>query len=215
MAITNITLAGNTVSVVSLPTSPGLRTVEFAFNETVSTVKSIFTGQMQAQRWPGADWISGTVTLPPLTQTQADQWISTLMECRGMTNAFLLGDPLKKAPRGAALGAPAADGTVAMIASSSTLATYGWTANQVGALLPGDYLELNYRLYRVLESVNTDATGKAVISIYPSLREVPANGDALILTNPKGLFRLATNSNRWSSDYTKLSSISIPFIEYR
>ena len=132
-----------------------------------------------------------------------------------MTNPFLLGDPLKKAPRGTALGAPAADGTVAMIAGGSTLATYGWTANQTGALLPGDYFEINYRLYRVLEQVNTNASGKAVISIYPSLREVPANGDALILTSPKGLFRLATNSNKWSSDYTKLSSISIPFLEYR
>jgi hypothetical protein len=215
MATTNITIAGNTIALVTLPTSPGLRSVEFDFSETVAIVTSIFTGQTQVQRWPGADNLSGTATLPPLTQVQADAWISALMQCWGMANAFLLGDPMKKAPRGTALGAPAVDGSVAMSAGSNTLYTYGWSASQNGLLLPGDYLQQGYRLHRVIDPVNSDANGKASINIWPSLREVPTNGTPLTLTNAKGLFRLASNQNKWSADYTKLSNLSFGVTEYR
>lgn len=215
MPITSITLNGNPVSVVTLPSSPGFRTVEFSYSNAVAIVQSIFTGQTQAQRWPGADLWSGKATLPQLTQVQADGWLAALMQLGGMTNAFMLGDPLKKTPRGSALGAPAVDGSIAMSAGGSTLYTYGWTASQNGLLLPGDYLQAGYRLYRVLDAVNSDSNGKAAISVGPSLREVPANGTPLVLNNAKGLFRLADNKVTWSADYTRLSSITITFMEYR
>lgn len=215
MPITTITLNGNTVSVVTLPSSPGFRSVEFSYSNAVAIVTSIFTGQTQAQRWAGADLWSGKATLPQLTQVQADGWIAALLQLQGMTNAFMLGDPLKKAPRGTALGAPVADGSVAMSSGGSTLYTYGWTVSQNGLLLPGDYLQIGYRLHRVLDAVNSDVNGKAPISIWPSLREVPADGTPLVLNSAKGLFRLADNKGTWSADYTRLSSITIPFMEYR
>ncbi|MCU1251537.1 MAG: hypothetical protein JWQ49_4566 [Edaphobacter sp.] len=214
--ISLISLNGNTVGVVSLPASAGsLQSIDWNFTTAVATVTSVFTGQVQAQRWPGADALSGTATLPPLTQIQADQWISALMQMQGMSNAFQLGDPMKKSPRGSALGSPTADASVAMVAGGQVLRTKGWTPSQLNLLLPGDYLQIGFRLHRVLDGVNSDSSGKAAINIFPSLREPPLDGQALALFNPVGLFRLASNKVTWSSGVDHLTRLSFQFQEYR
>jgi hypothetical protein len=213
--ISLITLGGNTVSVVSLPASPGLQSVEFDFTTAVALVTSVFTGQVQTQRWPGADMWSGTATLPPLTQKQFDPWKAALMQLQGMSNAFQLGDPMKSSPSGIVQGTPVVDGSVPVIGGGITLYTKGWTPSQINLLLPGDYLQVGYRLHTVLDEVISDSSGKASINIWPSLREVPLDGEAIVTNNPVGLFRLATNKGSWSADYTKLSHLSFQFQEYR
>jgi len=216
MPLSNITIGGNSVTVVSLPTAPGFRSVEFDINESVGTVKSIFTGQVQAQRWSGADYWSGTVTLPSLTQIQADAWIAALMQCGGMSNAFLIGDPAKAFPRGSGGSqTPTTDGSFTDAIASPTLHTQGWTPSTNGLLLPGDYIQIGYRLHRVLEQVNSDTNGKAVLTIWPTIREAPVASTTVILTHPQGLFRLRQNTTKWSTDYTRLTSLSFPILEHR
>jgi hypothetical protein len=207
----------NGASIVALPTSPGLRSVEFNMNDAVAIVTSPYTGQTQTQQWPGADSISGTITLPPLTQEQADNWIACLAELRGMANCFLIGDPMKTTPRGHVQGFPVVDMTTAgtNAVGATTLYTRGWTANQFRLLLPNDCLQIGYRLHRVLDVVDSDADGKAQISIWPSLRDLPTDAESIILNNPQGLFRLATNKRTWSSDYQLLTNLSFQIIEFR
>jgi len=202
------------VSLVSLPSTPGPRSVEFSFSDSVAIVTSIFTGQTQAQQWVGADQWSGTLTLPPLTQPQADRWISFLMELRGMLNPFLLGDPLKPTPRGSGKGIPVVD-TAGNVAGAQALLSRGWPINAWELLKFGDYIQVGYRLHRVINPVNSNAAGKASIAIWPSLREAPTDGQAIILNSPKGLFRLAQNKRSWSTDVTRYSSISFQIQEYR
>lgn len=213
MGITTIVLGGSSVSLVALPASPGFRTLEFEFNESVAVSKSVFTGQVQTQRWPGADYLSGTFSLPPLTQAQADEWISALMLLRGPLNAFQIGDPLKKSPRGNPKGAPVVNGVVT--ATSNSITTRGWQASRIGVLQPGDYVQVGYRLYRSLVRVDTDASGDATFPVFPSVREDMADGVTIGLSKTKGLFRLVNNQNKWSTDYTRLSALSCQFVEYR
>ena len=156
-----------------------------------------------------------TVTLPPLSQAQTDVWVSALMECRGMMNAVQVGDPMKSMPRGNPLGTPTCPATPVDTFGQSTLTTAGWTPGKVGLLLPGDYLQVGYRLHRVLDIVNSDSSGNASIGVWPSLREVPAASAPIILNNPRGLFRLGTNKRTWSSDVTRLTRLSFPIVEYR
>jgi hypothetical protein len=172
---------------------------------------------MQTQQWPGADMLSGTATFAPLTQLQADQVISFLMGLRGFSYSFMLGDPLKTVPRGSALGSPAVDNTQnnGNPAMSQQIGTKGWTAEAAGVLLAGDYIQVGYRLHRVVYDVNADSSGNAVLVIWPSLREVPTDSSAIATSNCQGLMRLADNKRTWSSDYTKLTRISFPFMEYR
>lgn len=189
--------------------------MEFNFTDAVALVTSPFTGQTQAQQWPGADAWSGTMTFPELTQDQADEYIAFLMQCRGMAIPFLLGDPAKRKPRGSVSGVPVVDGSVAVNAGSQILFTQGWTPNRFRLLLPGDYVQLGFRLHRVLDAVNSDGAGKSAINIWPSLREVPTANESVILNNPRGLFRLASNKRTWSADASFLSKLSFPVMEYR
>ncbi len=213
-----ITINGNSVSLVALPTTPGFRDIQFEVNDTVAVVRSPFTGQTQTQSWSGADWWSATATLPPLTSAQSAQWTAFLMELRGMQNGLLLGDPLCSTPQGTPSGAPVANTAGATgnnAVATTTLYSRGWTPNRFRLLLPGDALQVGYRLHRVLEQVNSDANGDAAISIWPSLREVPADGQQIILNNPQGLFRLAANKRTWQTSAAFQTTMSIQFTEYR
>jgi hypothetical protein len=214
--ISLISLNGNTVSVVNLPaTSGAMVDVQFNFSTAVSAVTSVFTGQTQTQIWPGADAWSGTMTLPPMTQKQFNPWKAALMQMQGMSNALQLGDPLSTTPSGTVSGDPVVDGSIPVVAGGIVLYTRGWPASQIGLLLPGDMLQIGYRLHCVLDEVISDSSGKAPINIWPSLREVPIDGEAIVTTNPVGLFRLATNKGTWSSGVDHLSHMSFQISEFR
>lgn len=215
--ITVITLNGQSVNLVSLPAagSGAANAAEFTMRDTVALVSSPYTGQTQAQAWPGADLWGATLTLAPMAQADAAEWIAALMEMRGMLNPVQIVDPMQRLPRGYPAGAPVVDGSAGDIAGATVLHTAGWAASTFGLLLPGDYLQVGYRLHRVTSQVNSDASGKAAISVWPSLREAPAANAPLVLNNCAGLFRLATNKRGWSADVKRLSRISLPLMEYR
>lgn len=213
MALSTITIGGQTVTLVDMPLSPGPRTVEWSLDDPSAALTSGFSNQSQIQRWPGADILSGTFSLPPLTQAQADQWITFLMLIRGQSNAFLLRDPMKGSPRGLPQNSmPTASGAL-NIAGTDQLVTQGWSG--AGRLLePGDWLQIGYRLYRnLLPVISVDGT--ATLSIWPSIREPIPNGTPIVLHNASGLFRLAQSKRTWSVDYTRLSTMSFPFVEWR
>lgn len=216
MSITVITVGGLSVNLVALPAAPGLRSVEFKMHDSVAASPRSFTGQMQVQAWPGADMWSGTLTLPPLTAAQADVWEAALMQLRGIQNAFQIGNPLKAVPRGTVAGTPVVhNATTGNLAMAQALGTSGWTASAAGVLLAGDYMQVGYRLYRVLDDVTADSGGLATIPVWPSLREVPANGSAIVTASARALVRLADNDRSSSADYTKLTKLSFQFMEYR
>jgi hypothetical protein len=217
MSSSTITVNGNSVTLIATPASPAPKAVQFTVIDAVGSVTSTFTGQVQTFQWPGADMWKGTITLPPLQQSDADNWISFLMELRGMANAFQIGDPLKATPRGTPSGAPVTNNSVSWgnAAGSQQLGTSGWTINAQNLLLPGDYIQVGYRLHRVLDTVDADENGNATITVWPSLREQPTNAETIITTGAQGLFRLATNKRVWSADETLLTSISFQIQEYR
>jgi hypothetical protein len=180
--------------IISLPTTPAApATIEFTATDIIAMSISPFTGQQQVQDWQQG-WIEASVSYP-LTHVQAQAWIAFQMGLRGQANVFQLGDPLASKPQGIATGTP-------VVSSGAqrgfSLVTSGWTSGVTGILLPGDWLQIGYRLYRNILAANSDGSGNATLSIWPSLRESPSSGDALIVNNTKGLFRLKTNARKWS-----------------
>jgi hypothetical protein len=216
MPISNIVVLGNTIGLVTLPSTGGaLASIDWTASTSVAIVESVFTGTVQSQIWPGADTLSGVATLPPLTQKQAKPWKAALMQMQGMQNAFQLGDPLTAIPQGHVQGSPVVDGSVAVVAGGQILYTKGWTASQINLLLPGDRVQVGFRYYTVLDTVISDATGKSAINIWPSLREVPVDGQQVVTTNAVGLWRLAANKVTWSESFDRLCHCSFSFREYR
>jgi hypothetical protein len=68
-------------------------------------------------------------------------------------------------------------------------------------LLPGDYLQVGFRLYRTLTQYNG---GTGVLEIWPQIRESPLDGTAVTVTNTQGLFRLKSNARKWSVSEAKM-----------
>ncbi|SEB40604.1 hypothetical protein [Terriglobus roseus] len=229
MALSTITVGGQTITLVDLPAPnshqsaffkyepPGFRTVQWDIDDPAAVVTSGYGSQTQIQPWPGAESIGGTFSLVPLTQAEADQWISFLMALRGQANAFMIGDPAKTRPRGNPQDSVPLV-TTATIATqnlpgSNQLVTRGWSG--AGRLLEaGDWLQIGFRFYRNLFPVmSTDGT--ATLTVWPSLREQPTDATRIILHDCKGLFRLADSKRTWNADYTRLTTISFKFVEWR
>lgn len=97
--------------------------------------------------------------------------------------------------------------------TGNTLVIDGCSPNVTGFFLPGDYIQLgatsSAQLYKVLTQVDTDGSGAATIDIWPDLRSVPGDGDAVVVVNTKGRFRLKDNVQQWQIN--NISSYGITF----
>jgi hypothetical protein len=190
------------INIIALPsdTIPGVTapsSIEWNPQEKVGEVDATFGFQSQVWDWMQSMWM-GQVSFPPMTRYNSDAWRSFILEARGGVNAFMLGDPKAKSPKGCALGSPV------LTTSGQTgysITTTGWQVNTVGLLYFGDYIQIGNRLYSVTDTVTSDGSGNATLTLWPNLRDQPPASTAIITRKCKGLFRLATSTgNKFSTN---------------
>jgi hypothetical protein len=198
-----------------MPGCPAPRTVTFTQHDAVASTRASFTNLTQTQIWPGADWWEVDITLPPMNRAEAAPWIAFLAQLQGQANVFQIGDPDGVTPLGTPLGDPVVNGTndTNNTPGTTMLYTRGWQASAFRLLMPGSYLQIGYRLYMCLDTVDSDTNGDASFTVWPSIREQPADGTAITLHNATGLFRLSANARQWSRDVDHLYSISFKATE--
>ena len=202
----NIALGWNLVTLPNDPPAPA--TIDFSAVDIVAASTNPFTGQQQIYDWGGA-MLEASVSLPPLTHTQAQAWIAFLLRLKGTANVFQFGDPLASSPQGTAGGTPVADAL--STARARQITTRGWPTSQFGpypyVLKPGDWLQIGFRLYRNLTAQNAayaGGLGTATLDVWPPLREAVPDGTAISVYNTKGLFRLKSNVRKWSITGSRL-----------
>lgn len=161
-------------------------TIEWEYGDKVAETASDFNYQSQVIDWMQSMWL-GVVSLPPLDRYSNDFWTAWMLSMRHGVGLFMLGDPKGKRPKGPALGMPLVSGAGQ---TGYSVATSGWKASVTGILLPGDYLQIGYRLYKVRDSVSSDSSGNATIPIWPNLRDQPADQVKVVTRACKGVFRL-------------------------
>jgi hypothetical protein len=212
-----ITIGANAYNLCAMPSTPGPTDIEIAMNDTVAVNTSPYTRWEQTQPWPGGDYWDATITLPPMTRATAWPWEGFLAELRGRLNVFQAGDPRAATPLGSGAGVPVVDSSnsATNLPMTWVLVTRGWKPNSYRLLLPGDHFQIGYRLHRVCEVANSDANGNATLTIWPSIRETPADGTALNLKAPVGLFRLTANRRSVQASKTRLTTMSLKFVEAR
>jgi hypothetical protein len=187
----------------------GITSITFLPMNSVGITNSPFTYQSQVLDF-GGKLMTAEVTVDNLMPQDADVWLSFLMSLKGKLGTFLLGDPLKATASGFLGGTPVVD---LANQTGDVLNIRGATANITNWLRAGDYIQLgtnnSSRLYRVLNNVNTNATGRASIDIWPNLRSSPADAQSVITSNPRGSFRLTSdfswvesNNNTVSTSFT-------------
>ena len=184
---------------LALPTTAGIAKVRLTANDIVGISQSPFTAAQQVYKYPGQFW-EADITLPPMKRADAEYWVAFLLKLNGPFGTFLLGDPLGATARGVATGTPLVKGGSQ---TGNELITDGWTAGQTGILRAGDYIQLGSgataQLYKVLDDANSDGSGNATFTIWPSLRSSPADNAAITVTNTAGNFRLTTQPS-WDID---------------
>jgi hypothetical protein len=192
----------NGLNIVSLPcdtmpyvTAPS--SIEIDPQEAVAVSVSPFTGQTQTYDWQ-ASWWMGQVSFLPMNRFAFNAWSAFILSCRGQSNVFSLGDPKLVLPLGLATGIPVVSG-----ASQTwySLVTRGWTPSVTSIMLAGDLIQIGYRMYKLTAPANSDGSGNATLSVWPNLRDKPADGTTIQTRNCKCLFKLAHNSgNKWSTN---------------
>jgi hypothetical protein len=205
-------------SLIGLPSSWYWTQMDWIISSPNAANVSPFSQQAQVFSWMGADGWKVTVTLPPLNDDQAREWESFLWDAQGGATAFLIGNPLRKTPKGNPKPASAAgilvNGTNA--AMVSTINLRGFTASEPRVFVKGDLISVNYRLYMVRDQyVSADASGNATVIIGPSLREALTDGMAVATHNATGMFRLAKGDSPFSIDSNRQTSMSLQLVEAR
>ncbi len=145
-------------------------------------------------------WWSATITFPPMDRKTIAPWQAFLLELQGPTNVFLLSDPDEAYPLGSVTAASTL--TLGSIIANNQISVAGFPVSQNGLFLPGDNIQIGYRLYKITEPVNSDANGNGTLSIFPYLRDNPAIGTGIIFNNCQGLFRLIDNKRSWGHSPT-------------
>jgi hypothetical protein len=194
---------------LQLPSNRQIARVRLTSTDIVAISQSPFSGAQQVYQYTGQFW-EADVTLRPMNRDEAEYWISFLLKLNGSFGTFLLGDPNGRTPRGVATGSPLVFGGNQ---SGNVLETDGWTANTIGILKAGDYIQLGSsataRLYKVLNDVNSDSSGRATLDIYPKLRTSPADNALITTQNTVSVFRLNSNQSSW--DITEAQIYGITF----
>ena len=177
---------------LTLPTATGVKSVTISPISVVGATRSIYTLEEQVQAHQGQAW-QAEISLPTMAQADAQEWIAFLLSLNGMQGTFLMGDPTAALPRGeATANGPTVDGSSQ---AGNVLDVESCPVSVVNYLRKGDYIQLPYGYHRLLEDVNTSGSGTTTLSIWPNLRRTPTDGDAVILINPVGVWRLLNTTS--------------------
>lgn len=196
--------------------SGNIASVSFVARSAVAISESPFSYAQQIYKHQGQRW-EADIKLSPMKREDAEYWASFLLRLRGSYGTFLLGDPNATTPRGSASTTP---GTPLVKGGSQTgenLIIDGCPASASGYLKAGDYIQLGSsataRLYKVLEDVDTNASGEATLNIFPNLRSSPSDNAAVTVSNARGLFRLASSDISWDINTAQFYGITFGAIE--
>lgn len=175
------------------PTALGFATFRFIYRNAVGRNESPFNFAEQVYDWGGQIWeIEGT--MPVMERATAEIFNAFLAALKGRKGTFLVPFPGQGTPLGLATGTPLVKGGSQ---TGSSLITDGWTVSQSPIIKAGSLFSLgtgtSTRLYKILQDANSNGSGDATLDIWPDLRSSPADNAALDLTDPYGLFRMASN----------------------
>jgi hypothetical protein len=178
--------------IIDWPNLPAMRpeSVEWSppvFPELVST--SPFNQSTQAQVM-GAPYYVVKISIGSRRRTEVPAFEALIAQFARTSDRIRLWDWRWEAARGLATGAPLVNGGGQ---TGSAIATDGWTASTAGLLLPGDYVGLSGQLRRVVQQVDSNGAGQAVLNLDAPVRTSPADNAAVVLARPTSLFICTTD----------------------
>ena len=167
---------------------------------------SPFTGAIQTAQRGGTRW-RATLTFDNLSGAAKGEMQAFLAEVQATASNFYL-ENHAYARRADGQGTPRVNGPGQ---TGSQLLTDGWGTGDY-AFLKGDMFEVSGELKMVIADAPI-VSGGATVKFAPELRSAPENNESLILTNPKGIFRLTSNASGWATGTNMFSTLSLEAVE--
>ncbi len=181
---------------LTFPSGIGISQFSLRMVKSVAVAESPFTYNQQVHDFGGARW-EAEITVPPLTQSNAQLFQAFLIGLEGRKGTFTMGHPLHNA-----------SGTVTADAASKGDTRISLDGS---AMTAGTYFSISNRLYMATEA---KASGSDVfVEIQPPLRNAISQGAGCDLTLPKGLWRLSTNEVAWSTDTSATTPFTFACVE--
>jgi len=186
---------------LDIPETIGIESIELRAVNAVATSQSPFTYKQQIISHQGQRW-EASVSIPTVRRDLAAEWKAFLTALKGPTGTFLLGDPDYVSPRG----------DVSSCTLSGSAGDESVSVTMTGTLKAGDYIQLGNGSSAKLHQVLVDQTGNGDLEIWPKLRS-DYTDETVVFNNPKGVFRLSSNSQSWQINNSSFYSISFDCIE--
>nr|BAR35095.1 hypothetical protein [uncultured Mediterranean phage uvMED] len=172
-------------------TFPSVGICEFAlsFRKSIGFTESPFSYAQQVHDFGGAKW-EAQITIPPLSQADAQTFQAFLIGLEGRKGTFTMGNPLHTS----ALSRTATGN------KGDTDITFS------GSVPAGTYFSIANKLYITTETGTTD------VNIQPPLR-ANASSASVDFTQPLGTWRLSTNDVNWSTGKSRLTEFTFACVE--
>lgn len=189
-----------------------ITTVRITEHNANTFIASDFTGSGVVQEFEGEYW-TATLRYRNLSRLIGQPVMAFGSALRGAKGTFVLPFPGYSAPLGAAKDTPSSPsvdgsgqaGKETVLIKSAPVSIEGW-------LRAGDIIQIGPasrpHWHKVLEDVDTDASGEASIDIWPRVREGVVDNDLVSYSSPLCLFRLV---NKVDLDLTDPVRHSIDF----
>lgn len=175
------------------PTSPVASAVTVVLQDATALEQSDFTLQTTSYDF-GGERLAFRITLPPMRETEADDWAAFFIKCKGTYGTFTFGNAFRKTLQGSASGSVLVNGADQ---TGNTLNVDGLSNNLAVAFNNYDHFSLTIgsasRLKICVANSSSNGSGQAALTIYPAIvaGASPADNAALTLTSATGTFRLA------------------------
>lgn len=183
--------------------------LDIRMSSVVAISENPFTRQQEVQEYSGDRW-EIAVSLPIMDREDAAPWIAFLLSLRGRRGTFALGSVLQSTALGAGGGTPKVNGGSQ---TGYTMAVDG-CSNNITFLKAGDFYQIDTALYQCTKDAVTNGSGQVSIEHWPSNRGHADNAD-IIVTNPTGIFRLASNDQGYSELSNHLFAVAFSAVEAR
>lgn len=181
----------------------------------VATVVSPFTFHSQSYENSGTRW-EATVTLPPLTHSQAREWQAFFLSLRGEINTFKMYNPMNATPHGNLTANCVTAGTAA--AGDNTISIKR-TESGGNTLKAGDFIQFygnvnNPHLYMLVEDLVLGSANVGYTATFePALRSSVGQNVSVDFSPAYGIWRLATSEVGFSINQASMYGFSFACVE--
>jgi len=163
--------------------------------QAVGISESPYTFQQQTFEQQGSVW-QIEITIETYSREEAEAYNTFLLKLNGLKGSFTIPILGAEEPRGSAGGTPLVNGASQ---TGYDLNIDGCSVSTTNWLREGDWIQLgsgaDSRLHKVMNDVDTNASGEATLTLMPKISEAPADNDPVIVTSAKGVFKLVKKEN--------------------